>query len=54
LEASLGKKLVRPYFNKELGVVVYICHPNSEERMNRRITVQAGLGKNARLYLKNN
>jgi heterodisulfide reductase subunit A-like polyferredoxin len=28
-----------------MGMVVYACHPSYEEGVNRRIIVQAGLGK---------
>jgi hypothetical protein len=33
---------------------VYTCHISSAESLNRRIIVQAGLGINAKPYLKNN
>jgi hypothetical protein len=38
----------------KLGIVAHACHPNYEGRLNRRIIVQAGLGLNARSYLKYN
>jgi hypothetical protein len=54
-EASLGKKLVRPHLNqKELGVVAHACHPCYEGSVNRRVTIQAGPGINAKPYFKNN
>jgi hypothetical protein len=35
----------------KLNVIVCTCHPS--KRMDRRVTVQDNLGKNVRLYLKN-
>jgi hypothetical protein len=39
---------------KKLDMEVYTCHISSAESLNRRIIVQAGLGINAKPYLKNN
>jgi hypothetical protein len=36
------------------SAVAHICNPRYQEIIDRRIEVQAGPGKNVRLYLKNN
>jgi hypothetical protein len=36
-----------------VGVVGHTCHPSYPGSVKRRISVHAGLGINARLYLKN-
>jgi hypothetical protein len=35
-------------------MVVFACHPSYAISINKRMAVQAGLGINARTYLKNN
>jgi hypothetical protein len=52
--ANPGKKFVRPHLNQWLGKVVHACHPSLLGSINRKITVQASLGINAKPYLKNN
>jgi hypothetical protein len=52
-KTSLGKKPSRCIsINKKLGVVAHACHPSYTGNINRRITIQASLGINARLYSK--
>jgi hypothetical protein len=53
LQASLGKKFTRPYFN-QLGMVVQACDLSYAGGVGRRIVVQAGPGQKCRHYLKNN
>jgi hypothetical protein len=51
-KASPGKKLVRPYLNKETRHDA--CNPSYMESVGRRIRLRLVLGKNLRLYPKNN
>jgi hypothetical protein len=34
--------------NKKLGVVAHTCHPSYARNINRRVAVQASLGKNGK------
>jgi hypothetical protein len=49
-----GKKLARSISTNKLGMVTCTCHPSYARSINGRITIQVDLGKNAKLYLKNN
>jgi hypothetical protein len=51
---SLGNKFMTPQPNHQLGVVVWACHPSYLGSINRKISIQAGLGVNARPCPKNN
>jgi hypothetical protein len=54
-QATRAKKFVSPHLNgKKLGKVVIAVILAMVEAFNRRIAVQAGLGKKARSYLQNN
>jgi hypothetical protein len=54
LEASQGKKFIRPHLDQQLGVVAHACYPNYTRSINRKIRVQDGSGINKRPYPQNN
>jgi hypothetical protein len=52
-EASLGKKLGRPYLKNKLSVVVDACYPSYLGGRGWKIVVQDQAGQLARPYLRN-
>jgi hypothetical protein len=54
-KAETGRQIVRlPSQPIKTGIVAYVCHPRYIGIVNKRITVMAELGINARPYYKNN
>jgi hypothetical protein len=59
-EAEIGRIMVQGQPRQKscetpfprLGVVACVCHPSYLESVNGRILIQASLGINSRLYLK--